>query len=160
MKPHKPGSRRQKIILYYTLAVVLPGIVLGYMASRGMRNDQALREKESRRKLEINSQAFFTAIDSSFVRFINEQTTDSMLSVTGMGDPSLVAFFISDSRGTKKLVSHKMLYLPAELMAVGPGISNRPANLAEGQRLEFAEQRFTDALRFYQAMALKSTDPE
>ena len=97
MKPHKPGSRRKKIILYYTLAGVLPGIVLGYMAYRGMSNDQALREKESRRKLEINSQAFFSAIDSSFVRFINKQTTDSMLSVTGTGDPSLLAFFIRDS---------------------------------------------------------------
>ena len=160
MKPHKPGSRRKKIILYYTLAVVLPGIVLGYMAYRGMRNDQALREKESRRKLEINSQAFFSAIDSSFVRFINKQTTDSMLSVTGTGDPSLLAFFIRDSSGSKKLITHQLLYLPAELMTFGPGQSSRPANLAEGQRLEFAEQRFPDALRFYQARALKTTDPE
>ena len=58
MKRHKPGSRRKKIILYYIMAVVLPGIILGYMAYRGIRNDQALREKESRRKLDMNSQFF------------------------------------------------------------------------------------------------------
>ena len=46
MKPPNSGSRRQKIVLYYTLAVVLPGIILGYLAYRGIRNDQALREKE------------------------------------------------------------------------------------------------------------------
>jgi hypothetical protein len=80
MKPTNPGSRRQKIILYYTLAVVLPGIFLDYMAYRGIRNDQALREKESRRKLETDNQAFFAAIDSCFVQFMNEQTADSMLS--------------------------------------------------------------------------------
>jgi len=70
MKPTNPGSRRQKIILYYALAVVLPGIILGYMAFRGMRNDQALREKENLRKLENNSQAFFSEIDSGLDRFM------------------------------------------------------------------------------------------
>jgi len=39
MKPDKPGSRRKKIILYYVTAIVLPGIILGYMACRGIRND-------------------------------------------------------------------------------------------------------------------------
>jgi hypothetical protein len=58
MKPTNPGSRKQKIILYYILAVVLPGIFLGYMAYRGIRNDQALRDKESRRKLEKNLPEF------------------------------------------------------------------------------------------------------
>ncbi len=91
MKTGNPGSRRQKIILYYALAVVLPGILLGYMAYRGIRNDQALREKENRRKLEMNSQDFFTAIDSGFVQFMNEQTNDSILSGAGQYDPSLLA---------------------------------------------------------------------
>jgi hypothetical protein len=100
MKSTNPGSRRQKIILYYTLAVVLPGIILGYMAYRGIRNDQALREKESRRKLEMNSQAFFTAIDSSFVQFMNEQTADSILSLLKKGDPSLLALFVKDTSGS------------------------------------------------------------
>jgi hypothetical protein len=38
-KTNKPGSRKKKIILYYILAVVLPGIILGYLAYRGIRND-------------------------------------------------------------------------------------------------------------------------
>ena len=160
MKPSKTGSRRKKIILYYILAVVLPGIILGYMASRGMRNDQALREKEGRQKLQVSSRAFYTALDSSFIGFINKQTSDSHLLVTGNGDPSLLAYFVIDSTGSKKLVAHQLLYLPVELMNAGTKASDRSTGLAEGQQLEFAEQRLADALRFYRERALKTNDPD
>jgi signal transduction histidine kinase len=160
MKPSHPGSRRQKIILYYTLAVVLPGIILGYMAFRGIRNDQALREKESRRKLETDSQAFFAAIDSGFVQFMAEHTTDSMLSSSGQGDPSLLAMFVQDSGGSKKLINHQLLFLPAELLTVQSGQLNPSANLKEGLRLEFTEHRFPEALRFYQDKIIKTTNQE
>ncbi|MBN1388366.1 MAG: HAMP domain-containing histidine kinase, partial [Bacteroidales bacterium] len=169
MKPRKPGSRRRNIILYYTLAVVLPGIVLGYMAYRGMRNDQALREKESRQKLEVNSRAFFAAIDSGFVSLINEIADDSLHSCAGTVDPSVLAYFIIDSTGSKKLLNHQLLYLPVEFMSAGtsvpglsagPGVSDLPASFVEGQRLEFAEQRYEDALHFYRERVLKTNDPE
>ena len=101
MKPANPGSRRQKIILYYTLAVVLPAIFLGYMAYRGVSNDRALREKESLRKLEMKSHLFFTSIDSGIVQFMNEQTADSILSGSVQGDHSLLAMFVRDSGGSK-----------------------------------------------------------
>jgi signal transduction histidine kinase len=159
MRSTNPGSRRQKIILYYTLAVVLPGIFLGYMAYRGIRNDQALREKESRRKLEMDNQAFFSAIDSGFVKFMNEQTADSMLSGSGKGNPSLLALFVTDTSGSKKLITHQLLYLPAELLTSYPEQLNPPINLKEGLRLEFIELRFPEALRFYQDKILKTTNP-
>jgi signal transduction histidine kinase len=160
MKTANPGSRRQKIILYYALAVVLPGILLGYMAYRGIRNDQALREKENRRRLEIYSQDFYTAIDSGFVRFMNEQTADSILSGTSKGDPSVLVLFVKDSIGSKKLLKHQFLYLPAELIKIKPEQLNQPASLKEGLRLEFIERRYPEALRYYQDEAIKTTNPE
>lgn len=159
MKRTNSGSRRQKIILYYTLAVVLPGIILGYMAYRGIRNDQALREKESLRKLEMDNQAFFTAIDSSFVQVMNEKTSELMLSGSRQADPSLLALFIEDTSGSKKLINHQLLYLHSELFAVKPEQLSPPTNLKEGLRLEFIERRFSEALRFYQDKALKTIDP-
>ncbi|MDP3354013.1 MAG: HAMP domain-containing sensor histidine kinase [Flavobacteriaceae bacterium] len=159
MKPINPGSRRQKIILYYTLAVVLPGIILGYMALRGIRNDQALREKESRRKLELDSQSFFTAIDSSFVQLMNELTGDSTFSLSTKDDPSLLAFFVKDNKGSKRLISHRMLYLPDELRTNQPAQLDPANNLKDGVRLEFIESRFSEAIRFYQNIILKSTNP-
>jgi signal transduction histidine kinase len=159
MKATNPGSRRRKIILYYTLAVVLPGIVLGYLAYRGIRNDQALREKENLRRLEINSQAFFNEIDSSFVEFMNERTADSMLSGTGHGDPSVLVLFIRDTSGLKKLITHQLLYLPAELLTIKPEQLNPPPIMKEGRRLEFIEHRYRNALSFYQDETLKTTNP-
>jgi signal transduction histidine kinase len=159
MKTVNPGSRRQKIILYYALAVVLPGILLGYMAYRGIRNDQALREKENRKKLEMYSHDFFTAIDSGFVQFMNEQTTDSMLYSTRQYDPALLALIVKDSGGSPKIIKHKLLYLPAELLTNQTEQLKQPASLKEGVRLEYIEQRFSDALRFYQDIVLKTNDP-
>lgn len=159
MKATNPGSRRRKIILYYTLAVVLPGIVLGFLAYRGIRNDQALREKENLRRLEMNSQDFFSEIDSSFVQFIKEQTTDSILAGKGKSDPSVLVLFVKDSNGSKKLITHQLLYLPAELLTIEseqPGLSSI---LKEGSRLEFVERKYAEALRFYQNIALKTNDP-
>lgn len=159
MKPINPGSRRQKIIMYYTLAVVVPAIILGYLAYRGIRNDQAYREKESRRKLELNSQALFTAIDSSFVQFMNERSTDSMLSLSIKDHPSLLAFFVKDDKGSKRLISHRMLYLPDELRTIHNVQLSPVINLKDGVQLEFIEHKFSEALRFYQNIILKSTNP-
>jgi len=131
---------------------------LGYLAYRGIRNDQALREKESRKKLEMNSQAFFTEIDSSFVQFLNEQATDSLLSGFKKGDPSMLVLFAKDSSGSKKLLTHQLLYLPAELLDVKPVQISQPTNINEGQRLEFIEHRFSEALQFYQDKILKTTN--
>ena len=158
MKPTIPGSRRKKIILFYTLAVVLPGIILGYMAYRGIRNDQALREKESRRKLELDSQAFFAAIDSSLVQFMIEQTDDSMLSSSKQDNPFLLASLVKDSTGFIKLIRHKLLYVPDERLVSQPAQIS-PTGRDEGLRLEFREQRFPEALRFYQNKLLKSNEP-
>lgn len=158
MKPVNPGSRRQKIIMYYTLAVVLPGIILGYMAYRGIRNDQALREKESLKKLETNSRPFFAEIDSGFVRLMTGYATDKTLSYSMQGDPSMLALYVTDATGSKKLISHQLLYLPTELITLQPEQSVSSSGLNEGIRLEFAERNFQEALRFYQNKALRTTD--
>ncbi|MDX2444823.1 MAG: HAMP domain-containing sensor histidine kinase [Bacteroidales bacterium] len=159
MKRTNSGSNRQKIILYYTLAVVLPGLLLGFMAYRGIQNDQALREKESRKKLEINSQAFFTEIDSSFVQFMYEQTSDTNLSQFKKSDPSMLVLFVKDSSGSIKLISHQMLYLPAEFLTIKNKQLSPPTNLEEGLRLEFVGRRFSEALRFYQNKSLITKNP-
>jgi signal transduction histidine kinase len=159
MRPTNPGSRRQKIILYYTLAVVLPGIFLGYMAYRGIRNDQALREKESRRRLEMNSQTFFSAVDSTLVQFIDEKASGSIQPYSKKSDPSLLTLFVKDPGGSKKLIIHQLLYLPDDLLALESGQLRRAANLNPGLRLEFIERRFPEAVRFYQDMIIKTTNP-
>ncbi len=160
MRPGKPVSRRRKIIFYYLIAVVLPGIVLGYMAFRGIRNDQALREKENLRKLEASSQTFFSEIESDIERFVDGLTSDSAIYGSKKHDPSILILIVKDSTGSRKLITHKLLYLPGELLTDKSEPLNPSPLLKEGQRLEFAERKFSDALRFYQDRLNKTTDPE
>ena len=42
----KLSSKRQKIILLFLFGIGCPSLILGYLAFRGIRNDQALLEKE------------------------------------------------------------------------------------------------------------------
>jgi len=160
MNSGNPGSRRKKIILYYFLGVVLPGIVLGYMAFRGIRNDQVLREKDGLEKLETRSQTFFSEIDSDLGRFMDEQTSDSIIYGIKKNDPSILILFIKDSTGVKKLISHQLLYPPAEFLTSKPDRTKPSSLLKEGQRLEFAEKRISEALSFYKKRILNTTDPE
>ena len=160
MKPGNPGSRRKKIILYYVMGVVLPGIILGYMAFRGIRNDQALRERESHRKLETNSQTFFSEIDTHLASFMGEQSADSIIYSTKFYDPSILILFEKDSMGIKKLKAHQLLYLPEELLANESDRFNPSALFKECQRLEFAEHRYADALSLYKERIIRTTNPE
>ncbi|MBN2246684.1 MAG: hypothetical protein JW755_12655, partial [Candidatus Aminicenantes bacterium] len=160
MKSRKPISRRSKIILYYLIAVVLPGILLGYMAFRGIRNDQALREKDNLRKLESSSQTFFSELNASLEKFMDEQTSYPITSTTRINDPSILLMFVEDSLDLRNLITHQLLYLPGVFPEEEHNRINSSALLKEGQRLEFAEQKYAYALRFYQERIRKTTDPE
>jgi len=43
--------KRERIIFYYILAIALPCLILGVLAFRGIKNDQALVEREQRGKM-------------------------------------------------------------------------------------------------------------
>ena len=47
----KEDMKRKRIIIYYVLAIVLPCLFLGIIAFRGIKNDQAVVEREQRRNL-------------------------------------------------------------------------------------------------------------
>jgi hypothetical protein len=47
----KGEIQRKRIIIYYVLAIVLPCLILGILAFRGIKNDQAVVEREQRRNL-------------------------------------------------------------------------------------------------------------
>lgn len=160
MKSGNPVSRRKKIILYYLIVVVLPGVVLGYMAFRGISNDQALREKENLRKLEATSQTFFSEINEDLERFVDEKTSNPASSHAQINDPSILVMLTEDSTGSKKIITHQLLYLPVKLLYNPPNPLNPSPRLNEGRRLEFAEKRYSDALGLYLDMIEKAIDAE
>lgn len=157
MKPAKSGTRKQRIIRYYTIAVVIPGIILGFMAYRGILNDQMLREQESRRKLEGDSRLFFAAIDSGLIRFMHRQLADP--ETEKKKNPALLALFVRDSIGSTHLKSHHLLYLTEELRRKTETVPFSRQRLDEGARLEFQEQKLPDAMGIYKEVAASDSHP-
>jgi signal transduction histidine kinase len=84
--------------------------------------------------------------------------TDKTLSYSVQGDPSVLALYVTDATGSKKLISHRLLFLPIELITRQPEQPVSSSGLNEGIRLEFAERNFPEALRFYQDKTLRTTD--
>ena len=74
----KGETKRQRILIYYALAIVLPCLILGFLAFRGIKNDQALVEREQRSNLLEASQqiiretdTYLSSIENSFAEIID-----------------------------------------------------------------------------------------
>ena len=90
------GLKKRKIIIYYTVTIVLPCIILGVLAYRGVKNDQVLLEREARKMVLTTSQGLISEIIDDF-----RHVEDNFLSLTDstsipknklFGDSSLSAF--------------------------------------------------------------------
>lgn len=64
--------KRDRIIAYYILVIVLPCLILGILAFRGVKNDQALVESEQREKLAEASQDIIKQTDASLLLVEND----------------------------------------------------------------------------------------
>ena len=63
---------KKRIIIYYLLVIVIPSCILGFLALRGIRNDQALTEREQRKKLsEYGASVFSESI--SHIAIVNKE---------------------------------------------------------------------------------------
>ena len=60
-------KKRQKVYISYAIAIVLPCIVLGILAYRGIKNDQALLERE----LRISSLELGQRTNEGLVQYLN-----------------------------------------------------------------------------------------
>ncbi len=144
MKRADPGSKRKRIILYYALAVALPGLILGFLAFRGIRNDQALREKQSRNELQLLAQDFFRQLDAGIPTL-----------------PDSLCFMIleRDTGGVPHLVHHHLIYLPDRYLSV-PAVPLESPAIRQAWNREYQDKKFTEAQAFYQQALTESTTQE
>ncbi len=61
------GDARRRTVLLFLLGIGLPSILLGYLAFRGIRNDQALLEREQSEDLRRIASVVVAAHDSALV---------------------------------------------------------------------------------------------
>ena len=155
-----------KILIYYTLAIVIPCIGLGLLAFRGIRNDQALVERENQRRLQDVGESITTylldqldAIEQSFQLLEKEEIPASS---SHFHDPALTGFlpdhpeikailFFHQNSGKIAVPDDRTLYLSDENHSPSyPPLSDRVTQaINTGWSFEFRDQNYPAAIRHY-----------
>ena len=138
------GSRRKRILLIYSIVMLVPGIILGYLAYRGILNDQALREKQARQELESISSEFFSKLDSTLNSFVLDQTRDS-----GSDNDFMLFQFEQSQEKTKQIKHHNLLYLPKGFSGLKTKIPIY-IDWQKGWEYEFSLKDLEQAYSFYE----------
>lgn len=172
----KKQISKKKIILYYSLAIVLPCIILGILAFRGIINDQASNERENRRQLAeagtniiAGSDLFITDIEKQFLQ--KSETTiipfdetnffeDSILSNFLTEKPGIEGIFYIQSSGRLQLLKSGLLFFPdGSIRGKNTAIStNFNKILTKGWQFEFQEKNYPKALKYYQGLFNDNTN--
>ena len=63
----KKEIKRIKILSYYLISIVLPCIILGFFAFRGLKNDQALLERERLNTLKMQGTNVIDSLETSLL---------------------------------------------------------------------------------------------
>jgi len=165
--------RRKRIIFYYVLAIVLPCLILGILAFRGIKNDQALVEREQRRNLlEAGQQiiretdAFLLSIENSFTEIIDSTAipqktifTNSLLNRFGAQHQAVAGIFFVSGASVPALLNNGMLYVPDDFLTVSDAAGSQATQyiLEKGWQFEFREKNYQKALEYYQSFMPKVT---
>ena len=168
--------KRKRIIFYYVLAIVLPCLMLGFLAFRGIKNDQALVEREQRRKLiEAGQQiiydtdTFLTSIEIGFAEIIDSTNipqktifTDSLLNLFIANHQSVSGIFFVSGSGIPMLLNNKMLYVLDGLLNLSDaGGSHSTLHILEkGWLYEFREKNYQKTIEYYQNILPKVTEEQ
>jgi signal transduction histidine kinase len=170
------GHKRKRIIILFFIGVVLPSLLLGYLAFRGVKNDQALVEKnrldDQRRNAESVIRtvgAYVSAVEQDFQKTLAERPSVSpdafLLSLEKFKfkHPSVEdVFFLLDADKIRLPIGN-LLFLPKDLLPLSPA-DPWPSSLAENmlaaQRLEFEQRNYRRALERYQQLFDASADPQ
>lgn len=172
-----PASPRRRILASFLLGIALPSGLLGYLAFRGIQNDQALLERERRSELGALAASLSTAVDERLG--VLEASLDSILRTAGApatargsgkvhgeleelrrAEPLVDAVFHLDGAGTIDVV--------AGGIGSGPrSVPGRPASTRPGwpeweraRLLELRDRRVEAALVAYRDMLPRAPVPE
>ncbi len=166
--------RENKILYYYFLVIVLPSIVLGALAFRGVINDQAINERETRQQLAEAGTKIITEADL----FLAE-TEKQFFKKTGVtGIPPAETIFFEDSilskflknksviegifhiqfAGNVQILKSGLLYFPDGTFNQwnSTNESDLNTNFLQGWKYEFRDKNYPKALNFYQGQIKKT----
>jgi signal transduction histidine kinase len=158
--------QRRRIVLLFGAGIVLPSLLLGYLAFRGIQNDRALLEKERLEETRLAADGVIkevdhklTAVEEAVSRTItdNSGTPSSGLGAAleklTTGHPLIEQiFFLQDFKNIRFPVA-KLVYVRDGHREAGASVVADPGESSEipnAQRLEFQQKNFSGALAAYQ----------
>jgi len=158
-------STRKKIIIYYAVAIVFPSIILGILAYRGVKNDQALVEREQRRAFQESGQkindtvnAYLKLIENNFIKVMDSTGVpdeimfyDTALASSVTEFPVIEGVFYLSENNEVSVLNNNFLYLPDNFKGLRPRmISEQFENiLNRGWDLEFRQKEYSKAIKHY-----------
>jgi signal transduction histidine kinase len=174
MKPLK--HKQSRIFFLFILGIVVPSLLLGYLAFRGVRNDQALVERDKREELQRQTDKITSEIENWISR-TEQLFMDIASEETGMEKPSLLQKlnmfkdqnpiaaepYLFDSRRGIQFPAAKLLYISGsfdELLPSAPLSSSLSRLYDAGKKEEFQNKDYRKALSYYQqGFKLASSSP-
>jgi len=168
-------QQRRRIVLLFGLGIVLPSLLLGYLAFRGIQNDRALVEKErledTRRAADRVTRAVDDALTSSEGALANTvgelagkpaAELASALEKLAAGNPLIGQAFQLEGLKEVRFPLRKLLYVADGSREAGSSPAaalSSPAEFQVAQRLEFRQKDYLGALAAYRRALKKVNDP-
>ncbi|NQU85024.1 MAG: HAMP domain-containing histidine kinase, partial [Mariniphaga sp.] len=161
---------KNKILFYYFLVVVLPSVVLGALAFRGVINDQAINEREIRQQLTeacakiiTESDLFLAKTEKQFLqktgitRIPPAETIffkDSILSELLREKPGIKGIFYIQPSGKVQILKSGLLYFPDGTFNQLNSTNESDLNniFLQGWKYEFQDKNYPKALNFYKGL--------
>ncbi len=157
-------EKQFRILFLFILGVGIPSLLLGYLAFRGIRNDQALLEKEKRAELQSLAESVVLEIENrisqterSFIVTVAEEseipTLLEKIDTLKEQNPLIKEPFYLDSQRGIQFPVAKLLYSSdgsAGPLSSPPLSSNLSKIYSAGQQAEFQQKEYRTALSFYQ----------
>jgi len=170
----KSTYKPKKIPLLFSLGIGIPCILLGYLAFRGVKNDQALLEKERLNEqheiLEKVTESIEENIISaeqafSYILKVNEKIDQpeivSALDSLSNLYPLVEEVFFYDNSWVIHLPLSQPLFLPngsIQAFPASPPFSLSNEKLLSGQQFEFQDKNYQKALTSYRQAFEKDSD--
>jgi signal transduction histidine kinase len=168
-------QKRRRIVLLFGLGIVLPSLLLGYLAFRGVQNDRALVEKErledTRRAADRVTRAVDDAIRSAeeaLTKAVADQAEKPIAEVApaleklAAGNALIEqVFYIRDLKEIR-LPLAKPLYVAdgsREAVSSPPAGLSGSTEMQVAQRLEFQQKDYPRALAAYRQALKHMNDP-
>ena len=168
-------QQRRRIVLLFGLGIVLPSLLLGYLAFRGIQNDRALVEKERAEEIRRTAERALAAVDDRMADAESALAKIAAISV-GTSSPEMAAaleraaienplieqfFYLQNPRGILFPVAN-LLYVPDGWRETGlspTGPAGDPAGLRAAEQLEFRQKDYPRAAAAYRLALRSAQDP-